>query len=79
MPFEFQPIILILSTSHHFIGVSTKSISSTKMQLRIDNANDNIELMHRKNKEWGSKQLLNLIEKNMETGRSEDYNISSLI
>ena len=47
--------------------------------LRAEHSHDVKELMNRQKGRWGSQQILNWIESNLESGRSETQNMENMI
>lgn len=76
------PPLLLLSDSldpKKFIGVLQNKNEMSGRVLRDEHSQDVKALMNKKKSQWGSHQILNWIDSNLETGRSENYNIEDQI
>lgn len=69
----------MLGISDRFLGVSTKNSGLSKQDLRINNVSDNQKIMTDLKNEWGSKQVLNMLDSNLNSGRTESYNTNLIL
>lgn len=76
------PPLLLVSAAERpegFQGVVRDISGMSGHQLRVEHSSDVKELMNKQKGKWGSHRILDWIESNLETGRSETHNMEDLI
>ena len=79
---DMQPILLLVSTSddkYDFQGIKVVKEEFTSQELRQKNQVTVKGSLNRQKHQWGSKSILNWIENNIETGRSEPQNMEKIV
>lgn len=78
-----MPPPLLLLSQHEdpkrFVGVIQDKSGMSGKALRTEHSHEMKELMNRQKGRWGSQQILNWIESNLESGRSETQNMEKMI
>lgn len=75
------PLLLVSAEEdpNNFQGVVQDTSGLSGRKLRADNSVDVKELMSKQKSKWGSRQILDWIDHNLESGRSETHNMENLI
>ena len=79
---SMPPPLLLLSVSddpESFMGIVHGLSGKSGKDMRAEHSHEVKALMGRQQGRWGSSQILNWIESNLESGRSETYNMESVI
>ena len=76
---EMPPPLILVSTTETFQGIQQSKDGYTTSKLREFNANEVKDRLDTQRGNWSNKQILNWIESNVETGRSEPYNMETVV